>query len=155
MALSFPAETDLAQHYSQFSSELAEAQSLEAGTICCLALLDLVFAPQAVQIVWGTGQNVRVLGSDIATPIYPADEELAALQHGQPVLRSQADQLQACFVPLRARAELRGWLYRSRAGHARSGGPACRPCWPIAYAERYRAPAQRRAGSRYAVGGDL
>jgi len=111
MALSFPAETDLAQHYSQLSADLAQAQTLEAGAACCLTLLETRFAPQSSQIVWDADQRARVLGLSSETPIQPTGQELTLLQQGKLALRMQAERVLACFAPLRARAELRGWLY--------------------------------------------
>ncbi len=111
MALSFPAETDLAQHYSQLSADLAQAQNLEAGAACCVAMLEARFAPRSSQIVWDADQCARVLSSDNQTPIQPTVQELTLLKQGQLALRMQGERVLACFAPLRARAELRGWLY--------------------------------------------
>jgi signal transduction histidine kinase/transcriptional regulator with GAF, ATPase, and Fis domain len=111
MALSFPAETDLAQHYSQLSADLAQAQNLEAGAAGCLTILEARFAPQSIEIVWDADQRARVLGSDNETLVSPTDPELRLLQQGKLALRMQGKRVLACFVPLRARAELRGWLY--------------------------------------------
>jgi len=111
MALSFPAETDLAQHYSQLSADLAQAQNLEAGAACCVAMLEARFAPRGIQVVWDADQHPRVLCSDDQTAIQPSAQELTQLGQGQLVLRRQGERVLACFAPLRARAELRGWLY--------------------------------------------
>lgn len=111
MALSFPAETDLAQHYSQFSADLAQAQNLEAGAACCVTMLEARFAPQSLQIVWHADQRARVLGPNQETPAQPTDQERQLLQEGKLALRTQGEHVLACFAPLRARARLRGWLY--------------------------------------------
>jgi signal transduction histidine kinase/putative methionine-R-sulfoxide reductase with GAF domain len=115
MALSFPAETDLAQHYSQLASELAQAQDLRAGASACAAMIEAYFAPRAHQVVWGADQSAVVLGASRAAPIHPTEDELALLQQGKLALRAQGQRLQTCYIPLRARGELRGWLYLDRA----------------------------------------
>jgi len=111
MALSFPAETDLAQYYSQLSADLAQAQNLEAAAAGCLTLLEARFAPQSIQIVWDADQRARVLGSGSDTPVLPTDSERTLLEQSKLALRMQGKRVLACFVPLRARGELRGWLY--------------------------------------------
>src|SRR5689334_23361668 len=110
MAFPFPAETDLAQNLGQFAAELAQAQTLEAGALASAAMLEARFAPQAVQLVWGAERQARVINS--AEPLFqPTAEEQAQLRQGQYALRHQGERVLACFAPLRARAELRGWVY--------------------------------------------
>src|SRR5690349_20901254 len=110
--MAFPslAEADLAQLFSQFSAELAQAQSLEAGALATAATLEARFAPQALQIVWEAERQPRVIGSAEA-PAVPAADELALLHQGRIALRRQGQETRACFAPLRARADLRGWVY--------------------------------------------
>jgi signal transduction histidine kinase/putative methionine-R-sulfoxide reductase with GAF domain len=113
MAFPFPAEADLAQNFGQFSAELAQAQTFAAGAQASVAMFEARFAPRALQIVWGAERQPRVISS--AEPlIQPTAEERALLQQGQYVLRQQGEDVRACFAPLRARAELRGWVYLDR-----------------------------------------
>src|SRR5581483_5831176 len=113
MAFPFPAEADLTQNFGQFSAELAQAQTLAAGAQAGVAMFEALYGPRALQIVWGVERQPRVITS--AEPaILPTAEEHALLQQGQYVLRHQGEDVRACFAPLRARAELRGWVYLDR-----------------------------------------
>ena len=62
MAQSLPVETDLPQLYSQFSADLAQAASVEAVALGCVALLEAQLAPRYIQVVWAAGGAPQSLG---------------------------------------------------------------------------------------------
>ncbi len=112
MAQALPTDIDLAQLCLQFSSDLAQSQSLEAGGSCCVSLIESCFAPRACQIIWDAGRGTRVLAPDPGVPpTHPDADELAKLQNGQLALRLASEHVVACFAPLRARGLLLGWLF--------------------------------------------
>ena len=112
MGHSWPAEADLSQLYSQLAAELAQARSREAAAGACLAMIEAQLSPRRCQLVWGSGQQLQVLGADAdVAPLRPDPPELNLLREGKLALRASGEATTACFAPLRARAELLGWLY--------------------------------------------
>jgi GAF domain-containing protein/nitrogen-specific signal transduction histidine kinase len=105
-------EADISQLFSQLSADLAQARSMDEAATCCAQMLQTALTPFFCQLVWGSGDAMRRLGSHVDSAlIQPNDEELAQLRAGQPALRVANEQVLACFAPLRARGELLGWLY--------------------------------------------
>ena len=105
------AETELTRFTNQFAAELAQARALDQGVRCCMAALDAQFGPRAAQLVWGLGSSARNLGATHAPIATPAAHELALLHDGKPALHTLAGQVVACYMPLRTRGELLGWIY--------------------------------------------
>lgn len=105
------AETELTRFTNQFAAELTQARALDQGVRCCMAALDAQFGPRAAQLVWGLGSSARNLGATHAPIATPAAHELALLHDGKPALHTLAGQVVACYMPLRARGELLGWIY--------------------------------------------
>jgi signal transduction histidine kinase/transcriptional regulator with GAF, ATPase, and Fis domain len=112
MAHPLSVDSDLIQLYGQLAAELAQARTLLSAARASLAVLETQFAPRHSQIVWGVGQQARVLMPDPdVPPRLPGRDELALLHAGQLALVVDDERVVAAFAPLRARAELLGWLY--------------------------------------------
>jgi signal transduction histidine kinase/putative methionine-R-sulfoxide reductase with GAF domain len=98
--------------FGQLSADLSQAQTLEGAAKICVQLLRSSLTPRSCQLVWINGHTSRLLGSSLGSSIVQPDEhELSQLRADQLALRTQGEQVLACFVPLRARGELLGWFY--------------------------------------------
>jgi signal transduction histidine kinase/transcriptional regulator with GAF, ATPase, and Fis domain len=108
-------EADLSQLFSQLSVDLAQARSMDEAATSCTQMLQAALAPYFCQLVWGSGDAMRLLDARAESSlIQPDAQELALLHAGQLALRAASEQVLACFAPLRARGELLGWLYVDR-----------------------------------------
>lgn len=115
MAHPLPVEAGPSPLLGQLSADLSQAQSLEGAAKSCVQLLRSSLTPRSCQLVWVNGHTARLLGASSAKPIVQPDErELALLRADQLALRTEAEQVLACFAPLRARGELLGWFYLDR-----------------------------------------
>ena len=111
MAYATSADMELSQLTQQFTVALAQARTLGEGARLCVPAIENLTGARQTQVVWVTGEGHQLLagtGELIQTPTESEAQHLAA---GQPVVRWQADQILACFVPLHARADLLGWFY--------------------------------------------
>lgn len=106
-----PAEANLAHYHNQFSSDLAQARSFDQGVHCCLLALDIQFAAETAQLVWGRLPAARVFGANRTPIVQPTEAELALLRGGRLALRSHGGQVAGCFAPLVVRAQLLGWIF--------------------------------------------
>ncbi len=97
--------------YQRFGVDLSQARDLEVGSAASLAMLEQCFHPRASQVVWCNGPVVRVLArSANVLEWHPDADEMAELQQGELLIQRDADTVQMCVAPLRAAADLVGWL---------------------------------------------
>jgi signal transduction histidine kinase/putative methionine-R-sulfoxide reductase with GAF domain len=112
MAHPLPVEAGPSPLFGQLSADLSQAQSLDGAAESCVQLLRSSLTPRSCHLVWVNGHTSRLLGANAGKPIvHPDEHELALLRADQLALRTEGEQVLACFVPLRARGELLGWFY--------------------------------------------
>ncbi|HEU5098487.1 MAG TPA: GAF domain-containing protein [Roseiflexaceae bacterium] len=112
MAHPLPVEAGPSPLFGQLSTDLSQARSLDDAAKSCVQLLRSALTPQSCQLVWGNGPASRLLGYRAGKSIVQPDErELSLLRADQLALRTEGEQVLACFIPLRARGELLGWFY--------------------------------------------
>ena len=117
MALAHFEEANVSQLYYQLSTELAQARTLAEGAARGLGVLEQWFTPHVCCIIWITADVPASFGLRFeAEPRPPSPQEWLLLESGD--LATEASdtdgRLVYCFVPLRARGTLLGWVYMER-----------------------------------------
>lgn len=110
-------EANISQLYYQLSTELADASTLADGAARGLAVLEHWFHPQGCCVIWITADVPASFGLHTEMePPPPSPQEWLLLEAGELVAEaSHTDgELAYCFVPLRGREALLGWVYMER-----------------------------------------
>jgi signal transduction histidine kinase/putative methionine-R-sulfoxide reductase with GAF domain len=111
MPKAHPADNDLQQLYQHLANDLAQARDLDEAISVCLGLLERCLRPRVCQIVWMATDRPRLLAGRGDLPLQvPSAAQRARLEAGELCLSPAFDRPTTCFVPLRARAALVGWV---------------------------------------------
>ncbi len=75
-------EADLSQLFSQLAADLAQARSMDEAATCCAHMLQSALAPYFCQLVWGSGDAMRLLDARAESPLIQPDAQELALLRG-------------------------------------------------------------------------